>query len=178
MRKAADPVASPAGLSPALTGVAWSRIWSPVVSEEMREDAWQALGLPDSFAAHASGFWSTFQLGAPAPRVPLLLHAAVGREAAAVREDWMRVAHHLGLSWDGVHLPPDQLGAACEVYACAIEREEAVLIEELRRRYLLPWCEFARVELARAPDGPGFLVERFEADLRSLTLPARDSLHP
>jgi hypothetical protein len=154
-------------LTDALPWIAWSRIWSPLVSDELCEDAWQTLGLPDSFARHSAEFWSTFQLGAPAPRVPLLLHAALGREGAASREDWMRAAQHLGLGWNGVHLPPDQLGAACEVYACAIESEEPVLIEELRRRYLLPWCEFARSRL-RDSSNLGFLPERFEADLLCL----------
>jgi hypothetical protein len=152
----------------ALPLFAWSRIWSPVVPDDMREDAWRALDLPESFAHYSAEFWTTFQVGAPAPKVPLLLHAALAREGAAVREDWMRVASHLELQWDGVHLPPDQLGAACEVYACAIDREELVLIEELRQRYLLPWCAFALEMLDGDASRLRFLPERFEADLRAL----------
>ena len=152
----------------ALPLIAWSRIWSPLVPDELREEAWRALELPDSFGHYSAEFWTTFQVGAPAPKVPLLLHAALEREGAAVREDWMRVAHHLELHWDGVHLPPDQLGAACELYACAIESEEPMLIEELRRRYLLPWCEFARARLEGGSSPLAFLPERFEADLLAL----------
>ena len=152
----------------ALAWIAWSRIWSPVVPDALREEAWRALALPDCIASHDAEFWSTFQLGAPAPRVPLLLHAALKREGAATREDWMRAARHLGLHWDGIHLPPDQLGAACEVYACAVEREESVLIEELRRRYLIPWCDVAKAALDGGSSRLTFLPERLEADLLRL----------
>jgi hypothetical protein len=165
-----DPAAavSEASASAALPLFAWSRIWSPLVPDELREEAWRALALPDRFEHYSADFWTTFQVASPAPLVPLLLHAALDREGAAVREDWMRVAAHLGLRWDDVHLPPDQLGAACELYACAVEREEAVLIEELRRRYLLPWCSFARTRLTDAASRLAFLPERFEADLRAV----------
>ena len=152
----------------ALPMLAWSRVWSPLVPEELRREAWQTLALPDDCDSHSTEFWSTFLAGAPSPEVPLLLHAALDREAAAAREDWMRVAHHLGLRWDGVHLPPDQLGAACEIYACAIESQESVLIEELRRRYLLPWCEFAQARLSAGASRLVFLPERFQADLLAL----------
>jgi hypothetical protein len=167
-----DHAVSESSAAAALPLIAWSRIWSPVVPSELREEAWQALDLPDSFEHYSEEFWTTFQIGAPSPKVPLLLHAALEREGAAVREDWMRVAAHLELRWDDVHLPPDQLGAACELYACAIEREEPVLIEELRRRYLLPWCAVARTRLSSGDEGSsqlGFLPERFEADLLALS---------
>jgi len=152
----------------ALRFIAWSRIWSPVVSDAMREEAWSALELPGSFESTSSAYWSTFQVGASVPRVPLLLHAALGREAASVREDWMRVTSYLGLGWGDVHLPPDQLGAACEVYACAIDRREPMLIEELRSRYLIPWCQFASGALQDDSSGLSFLPARFEADLAAL----------
>lgn len=145
--------------------IAWSRVWSPVVPDALREEAWTALALPGSWAQLATEFWSTFQVGSPAPRVPLILHAALRREGGMAREDWMRVAQLLALEWNEVHLPPDQLGAACEIYAVAIEREEPVLIEELRRRYLLPWCAFARDRLEREAPQLAFLPRRFEADL-------------
>lgn len=151
----------------ALAWIGWSRIWSPVVPEAQRRDAWHALELPGSLADYATAFDSTFLVGAPLPRVPLLLHAALEREGGAVRDDWLRVARHLGLQWNAVHLPPDQLGAACELYACAVEREDAVLVDELRRRYLLPWCAFARARLDAAASDLAFLPERFEADLRA-----------
>ncbi len=149
----------------ALPFIAWSRIWSPVAPEPLRREAWEALALPGSFDQLSSDFWSTFHVGSPAPKVPLLLHAALGLEGARAREDWMRAISYLKLHFDEFHLPPDQLGAACEVYACAIQGEEPVLIEELSRRYLLPWCWFARERLAQEESRLGFLPEQFEADL-------------
>ena len=151
----------------ALPWIAWSRIWSPVVPEELRRQAWHALELPDSVTEYETEFCSTFLLGAAVPRVPLLLHAALKREGGAVREDWLRVARHLGLRRDGAHLPPDQLGAACELYACAVEREDAVLVDELRSRYLLPWCAFAMAQLDNSSSDLAFLPARFESDLRA-----------
>ena len=79
----------------------------------------------------------------------------------------MRVIGHLGLDWDGPRLPPDHLGAACEVLACAIGREEKVLVDELCERYLLPWCDAARSRLVDEDRVVGRLPEHFEADLRS-----------
>jgi hypothetical protein len=152
----------------ALPLLAWSRIWSPVVPDELRDDAWTALALPGAYAAVSAEFWGTFQVGNPLPKVPLALHAALRREGGAVREDWMRVAQRLALEWNDITLPPDQLGAACEIYAVAVDREEPVLIEELRRRYLLPWCEFAKARLAKGSAPLTFLPERFEADLLAL----------
>ena len=149
----------------ALPFIAWSRIWSPVAPEPLRREAWEALALPARFDELGPDFWSTFHVGSPAPKVPLLLHAALQMEGARAREDWMRAMSYLKLRFDEFHLPPDQLGAACEVYACAIESEEPVLIEELRRRYLLPWCRFAREHLAREESPLAFLPEQFEADL-------------
>lgn len=157
----------------ALPFIAWSRIWSPVAPEWLRREAWEALNLPESFDELSVDFWSTFHVGNPIPRAPLLLHAALKLDGGRVREDWIRVMHRLGLRWDAFHLPPDQLGAACEVYACAIEGEEPVLIEELRRRYLLPWCHFARRRLPRDETPLAFLPEQFEADL--LAAPSRGS---
>ncbi|MBW2275498.1 MAG: hypothetical protein JRG96_19735 [Deltaproteobacteria bacterium] len=154
-------------LDAALPLIAWSRIWSPVVPEELQSEAWEALGLPGSFEGNKTGLWSLFHLGTPQPRVPLLLHAALGREGAAVREDWLRVISYLELAWDEVHLPPDQLGVACEIYACAVQSREPVLIEALRERYLLPWCAFASEELALQGSSLVFLPEHFEADLRA-----------
>jgi len=159
---------SEASTQAALPVLAWSRIWSPVVPDELRDDAWIALALPGAYAARSAEFWGTFQVGNPLPKVPLALHAALQREGGAVREDWMRVAQLLALEWNEVTLPPDQLGAACEIYAVAVEREEPVLIEELRRRYLLPWCEFAKARLERDAPQLAFLPERFEHDLLAL----------
>ena len=155
----------------ALRMLAWSRIWSPLGSDELREEAWAALDLPGAFSELSSEYWSLFHVGSPMPQVSTLLHAALGREGAPVREDWMRVAQHLGLHWSEARLAPDQLGVACEIYACAIEREEPVLIEGLRRRYLLPWCEAAVARLEDAPTAPTGLAglpARFDSDLRNV----------
>jgi hypothetical protein len=151
----------------ALPFVAWSRVWSPLAPQAWREEAWQALSLPGSFADSESAFLSAFVVGLPAPDVPLLLHAALGREGGAVREDWMRVIHHLGLHCNEQALPPDHLGAACDVLVCALEREESVLIRELRKRYLKPWCAVASERLAAKDDAIARLPEAFAADLRT-----------
>ena len=148
--------------------VAWSRIWSPVVDDRLRSEAWQALELPGDYETLKSIYWTTFHVGAPQPEVPLVMHAALGQEGAGVREDWLRVISYLGLSWDDVHLPPDQLGAACEIYACAIERQERVLIEELRHRYLLPWCDIAAQSLAQSEPVLLQLAESFRTDLAAI----------
>ena len=100
--------------------------------------------------------------------MPLLLHAALGRDGGAVREDWMRVVQHLDLRWKEQTLPPDHLGIACDVIARAIERGESVLIHELRKRYLDPWCAIARERLAGREDDLARLPEVFSADLGSV----------
>ena len=150
----------------ALAMGAWSHVWSSAVSTDLRRAAWEALELPESFEDCKQEYWNVFQVGSDGPRISLLLHHALGRPGSSVREDWLRVMSHLGLQWNDVHLPPDQLGAACEVYACAIARNEPVLIEELRARYLLPWCEVARGILQKDGSRLTFLPEYFERDLR------------
>ena len=151
----------------ALAMGAWSHVWSSAVSVDLRRAAWEALELPESFEDCKQEYWNVFQVGSDGPRISLLLHHALGRPGQSVREDWLRVMNHLGLQWNEIHLPPDQLGAACEVYACAIARNEPVLIEELRARYLLPWCEVARRILAADGSRLTFLPEHFEQDLRA-----------
>lgn len=155
--------------------VAWSRIWSPLVPEAWREDAWDALGLPGSWSQVEAEFWPTFHVGMPAPRVPLLLHAALGRDGGRAREDWMRVASHLGLRWSEHSLPPDHLGVASELLACALQAEEDVLVRELCERYLRPWCEVARARLG-GDEGPlATLPARFAADLRGAAASADET---
>jgi len=149
----------------ALRLVTWSRVWSPLVPEAWRREAWELLELPGAWASVSAELWSTFHVGLPAPRVPLLLHAALGRDGGPVREDWMRAAAHLGLRFGERTLPPDHLGVATEVLACALQAEEPVLVRELCARYLRPWCEVARARLATA--ALAALPERFEAELRA-----------
>ncbi len=152
----------------ALPFVAWSRVWSPLAPIAWCEEAWQALALPGTWAESESDFLSAFCVGLPAPDVPLLLHSALGREGGAVREDWMRVIGHLGLRWNEHSLPPDHLGATCDVLACAIEREETVLVRELRKRYLDPWCRVAIERMAGRNDELSQLPESFAADLQAV----------
>jgi len=166
-----NPAATGPDRSPALTMIAWSRIWSPLVSNEMRGESWLQLSLTGTFASMQSDYWSLFHVGSPTAPIPTLLHAALGRDGAPVREDWMRATQHLGLKWSDARLAPDQLGVACEVYACAIEQEEPVLIRELRRRYLMPWCEFAIEQFERVPGPLSSLPIRFAEDLESVTVP-------
>ena len=152
----------------ALPNLAWSHVWSPAVSSELRAAAWEALELPESYEDCKQEYWNLFQVGSAGPLVPLLMHAALKQPGQAAREDWLRVMSLLGLQWNEIHLPPDQLGVACEIYAVAITRNEPVLVEELRARYLLPWCEVARRRLELEESRLVFLPERFEQDLRSV----------
>lgn len=148
--------------------VAWSRIWSPLSSDAEREEAWQSLDLPDDWKSVEPEFWQSFQIGAPAPPVPLILHSALGRDGGQAREEWMRVIAHLGLRWSEHRLQPDHLGAACEVLACAIAHSEHVLTRELCARYLRPWCDVARERLGAAGGPLAALPDRFAADLQPL----------
>jgi hypothetical protein len=161
------PVMSPSNEA-ALPFVAWSRVWSPLAPRAWREEAWRALSLPGEFADCESDFLSAFVVGLPAPDVPLLLHAALGRDGGTVREDWMRIIQHLALRWNEQALPPDHLGAACDVLVCAITRAESVLIHELRKRYLDPWCAAASERLAGKNNAIKCLPEAFAADLRAI----------
>ncbi len=148
--------------SQALAMFAWARLWSPLADTAMRAEAWSALGLPGRFDELAVDYWTAFH--GPSPAVSLLLHAALARDGAAVREDWLRVMDHLGLEWQDARLPPDQLGVACEVFACAIDAGEAVLRRELTARYLLPWCTAALASLP--PESPlAAVVGVFRDDL-------------
>jgi hypothetical protein len=176
MTSSAAGRSSDSARSSALLMIAWSRIWSPLVLDALRDEAWAALKLPGTFASMQSEYWSLFHVGSPSAPIPTLLHAALGRDGGSVREDWMRATHHLGLRWSDARLAPDQLGVACEVYAYAIECEEPVLIEELRRRYLLPWSEFAAGQL-EGSDGPlASLPSRFSDDLESVAVPGPSSV--
>ncbi|MCP5042107.1 MAG: hypothetical protein GY944_13840 [bacterium] len=151
----------------ALRFVAWARVFSPLASEDVRADAWKALDLPRGFAEAEGDYWATFHVGTPPP-VPLVLHAALGMQGGHAREEWMRVLKFLGLEWQDAVLAPDHLAPACEALALAIDRDDPVMVGELRERYLLRWCEQSRARLAEGPDLMREMVERFEADLLSL----------
>ena len=152
-------------LDAALPIAGWACIWSPSAPIDLRNEAWQALQLPGSFSDAESDYWSTFHVGLPMPPVPLLFHAALGREGGEVREDWMRVYQFLGLRWEGVTLPPDHLAPGCEALATAVDRDDGVMVAELLDRYFVPWCERARAVLANMAGAIPSLVARFETDL-------------
>jgi TorA maturation chaperone TorD len=145
----------------AVVMLAWARLWSPLADDVVREDAWTRLGLPGSFAAASADYWSLCH--GPEAAAPALLHAGLGREDAALREDMLRVMEHLGLVWDECHVPPDQLGVACDVLAYAIDAEETALVRELCAHYLLPWCD-AMQERISADSPIAELVAEFRSD--------------
>jgi TorA maturation chaperone TorD len=155
----------------ALRFVGWARVWSPVAPRQLRIEAWEALGLPSAFAEVESDYWAAFHLGSPAPPVSLLLHTALGMEGGHAREEWMRVLQFLGLRWQDAALAPDHLAPGCEALAAAIDRDDDVMVSEVCRRYLLPWCERARERLGAGPEAMLALAQCFEADLRSLAGP-------
>ncbi len=146
----------------------WSQVWSPLVDENVREQAWNALGLARTYADCRREYWNLFHVGMPMPRISLLLHAALSREGAAVREEFLRVMHHLDLRWNETSLSPDQLGVACEVYAFAIDHDETLIVSELRARYLLPWCDVAEKRLSDGENDLLFLPQAFREDLQSI----------
>ena len=127
-------------------------------------------GSPEKPEAEVRADYWSLCLGTEAP-VPLLLHAGIGSDGVATREALLRVMEHLGLGWSERQLPPDQLGVACELLACAIEADEPVLVRELRARYLLPLCEAASARLGGGGPIAQMLAE-FRADLALLE--ARD----
>ena len=156
----------------ALALLAWARVWSPLASAAERDEAWQALGLGPADGAVDGAYWSTFHAALPAPRVPLLLHAALGREGAQLREELSRVASFLQLRWRERILPPDHLAAACELLAAALENGDERLATELRRRYLQPWCAMARERLAADGSPLLLMADAFAQDLEPQAAPS------
>jgi hypothetical protein len=130
-----------------LNFLAWSALWSALTEDGLRAAAWEALELPGDFESIRIDYWNTFQVGIPQPPIPALIHALMNIDGAGVREDFMRAADHLGLSWGQARLSPDQLGPACEIFAMAIEREEPVIIRHLAKSYFLPWLDLAEAQL-------------------------------
>lgn len=149
----------------ALPFLLWARIWSQLVSDEERAEAWNVLDLPSSFEAEQEVYWTSFHIGVPGPPVPLLFHAALGLDGANVREDLMRVSNYLGLQMSGSRLPPDHLAAATEVFAMVIDRAEPMLTQELGRRYFLPWCSCAERKLAETAPSLRPLAQQFGKDI-------------
>ena len=135
----------------ALRMLAWGCRWSPLADDDEHRETWEVLGLPGCFEDVRIDYWNCFHAGMPQPPVPLLIHGLLRQEGAGVREDLMRVADYLEVECGERRLPPDHLGPVCELYGLAIAREEPVLIEGLRERYLKPWAETALPALADRP---------------------------
>lgn len=151
----------------ALAMLAWGRIWSPLVSEDLQREAWHGLDLPGDFDEIKVKLMGTFHVGQPSPPVPLLLHAALDQDGGAVREAWMRVMEYLHLVWNDVLLPPDHLGLACELFAIALEQEEIVLVGELAERFLIPWSGLA-ISVLQQDSALLSMLTCFEDDLVSV----------
>lgn len=122
----------------------WSLLWSPLQDNATLATAWQNLGLDGEFDDTLSqAYVRTFLMDLPQPKVPLLFSATLQREAGACREEWMRIAEHLGMQRVGASLPPDHLALACELLAHAFAQAEPVLITGMVERYLQPWLDCA-----------------------------------
>jgi TorA maturation chaperone TorD len=156
-------------LSPhALVFVAWSRVWSPLVDDALRREAWEQLQLPGDFDANASDFLRAFHVAMPQPPATLLLHAALNQDGGSVREDFVRIMDYLDVEYeDAGRLAPDHLACACEIFALAIHADEPVLVQGLRERYLGPWTAMARGALGEHPVLSG-VVDQFGEDLAAI----------
>jgi len=145
--------------------LAWSRLWSPLLDDRWREEAWQQLGLDGDFNANRGDFLRCFHVALPQPPAALLMHAALDLDGGTVREEFVRIMEYLELDYDDAgRLPPDHLACVCELYALALHLDEPVLVEGLRERYLLPWVQRAAPAVAALPVMAA-LVARFGEDL-------------
>lgn len=144
----------------ALVFVAWARVWSPLVDDALRREAWEQLELPGDFDEANRDFMRAFHVAVPQPAVPLLMHAALQQDGGAVREDVVRVMEFLDVEYqDQGRLPPDHLACLCELFALAIDAGEPVLVQGLRERYLAPWAAMARQVLADHPQLSGVIAQ-------------------
>lgn len=122
----------------------WSILFSPLQDNASLAVAWENLGLDGEFDdAMAQAYVRTFMVDIPQPKIPLLFSATLQREASACREDWMRIASHLGMQRVGASLQPDHLALACELLAHAWVQGDTVLLQGIGERYLMPWLEMA-----------------------------------
>jgi TorA maturation chaperone TorD len=81
--------------------------------------------------------------------------------------DWMRVMSHLALKPGDQVLPPDHLAICCEIFAQAVARGEDLIVQELRSRYLLPWCDAAAGRLSGEDPRFRVIVEEFREALEA-----------
>jgi hypothetical protein len=108
-----------------------------------------------------TAFFSTFHTGFPTPQAPLLLHVALNRPGDSVRMDMLRTMSHLGVKAGDHMLPPDHVAIVCEVLASAIVADEPVIVSEICRRYLAPWCDAAILRLKETDTGLANVVVGF-----------------
>jgi len=152
----------------ALVFLAWARVWSPLVDDALRREAWQQLVVPGDFEALKTAFLGAFHVAVPQPPATLLMHAALNTDGGAVREDFVRIMEYLDIDYDdGGRLPPDHLACACEILALTIDAGEPALTQGLRERYLGPWIAHAQ----QALQGNAALlavVEQFGEDIAAL----------
>lgn len=152
----------------AMVFVAWARIWSPLVEDALRKEAWEQLGVPGDFEALQSDFLSAFHVAMPQPPATLLMHAALNTDGAAVREDFVRIMDYLDVDYeDAGRLAPDHLACACEIFALTIDAGEPALTQGLRERYLRPWCKNALGALTQHPALTA-VVEQFAEDVAAV----------
>jgi hypothetical protein len=135
---------------------------------EMVADAWNILELPGNWSEQESEFISTFHQGVPAPQISLLLHHTLNIPGDRAREDWMRAMSWLKLEWTEARLPPDHLAIACEVLLVANDKSETLLVEELKNRYLLPWCNLASNLLASGQSPLNGVPEQFRSGIENI----------
>lgn len=152
----------------AMAFVAWARIWSPLVDDALRREAWEQLELPGDFDALKTDFLAAFHVAVPQPPATLLMHAALNTDGGAVREDFVRIMDFLDVDYDDAgRLPPDHLACACEIFALTIDAAQPALIEGLRERYLVPWLANTRHALVSQPSLLA-VVEQFGEDVAAV----------
>jgi hypothetical protein len=147
-----------------LVFAAWARVFSPLLDETLRREAWEQLDLPADFSATQPALWKAFHIGLPQPPAPLLLHVLLGVDGGALRETMVRILEYLDLDWSDHRLPPDHLACVLELLGLAATHHEPVLVEGLRERYVSPWCERAYQALQSEP-AMASLVERLREDV-------------
>jgi len=148
-----------------LLPLAWSRVFSPLVDEALRREAWEQLGLPTRFEDWQPSFFGAFHVGLPQPPATLQLHALLGLDGSSVRGDIVRILEHLELDWGEYRLQPDHIACVLELLGIAMSEGEEVLVEGLRTRYLEPWCDRAIPKLRGSPELTA-IVEQLRLDLR------------
>ena len=148
-----------------LLPLAWSRVFSPLVDDALRREAWEQLGLPMRFEDWQPAFFGAFHVGLPQAPATLQLNVLLGLDGGSVREDMVRILEHLELEWGENRLQPDHLACVLELLGVAMSKGEDVLVEGLCARYLEPWCDRAIPQLGGSAELTA-IVEQLRLDLR------------